>query len=123
MRLLDLFEFPPLKFEHTFGCPVFVLDSRLQSGFGRPPKWDPRSRLGIYVGRSPFHVGSVALVLNPRTGHVSPQFHVVFDDDFSTVPFLHSTDVPPHWEALCRNNTELSTSEEYNLADHWFKNV
>ena len=34
---------------------------------------------GIYLGHSPYHIGSVALVLNPETGHVSPQFHVVFD--------------------------------------------
>ena len=68
---------------HTFGCPVYVLDARLQDAGGAgPPKWDPRSRLGIYLGHSPSHAGSVALVLNPRTGLVSPQFHVVIDDDF-----------------------------------------
>ena len=27
---------------HTFGCPVYILDARLQSvGGGGPPKWDP----------------------------------------------------------------------------------
>ena len=73
MGLLKLKEFPDLKMDHTFGCSVFVLDSRLQSSSVGPPKWDPRTRLGIYVGRSPYHAGSVALVLNPRTGYVSPQ--------------------------------------------------
>eukprot|EP00957_Ditylum_brightwellii_P011112 842112-Ditylum_brightwellii.AAC.1 len=30
---------------HTWGCPVYVLDSFLQTGTGiGPPKWDPRSR-------------------------------------------------------------------------------
>ena len=78
-----------LKDFHTFGCPCYILDARLQSAGGPgPPKWDPRSRLGIYVGHSPYHAGSVALVLNPKTGLISPQFHVVFDDDFSTVPNL-----------------------------------
>ena len=33
----------------------------------------------------PNHARSIALVLNPRTGHVSPQFHVKFDDFFKTV--------------------------------------
>ena len=28
------------------------------------------------------------MVLNPETGHVLPQFNVVFDDEFSTVPFI-----------------------------------
>ena len=31
---------------HTFGCPCFVLDARLQSGLSTCPKWEPRSRLG-----------------------------------------------------------------------------
>ena len=72
-----------LKHYHTFGCPVYVLDARLQDAGGPgPPTWDPRARLGIYLGHSPSHAGSVALVLNPRTGLVSPQFHVVIDDMF-----------------------------------------
>ena len=75
---------------HTFGCPVFILDAGLQSGAIGPPKWDPRSRLGIYVGHSPVHAGSVAIVLNPTTGHMSQQYHVTFYDDFTTVPSLRS---------------------------------
>ncbi|KAL7450503.1 hypothetical protein ACHAXS_000229 [Conticribra weissflogii] len=27
---------------HVFGCPVYVLDSRLQSGTIGLPKWEPR---------------------------------------------------------------------------------
>jgi hypothetical protein len=72
---------------HTFGSPCFVLNSCLQSDIGNALKWEPRSHLGIYVGHSPSHMGSVALVLNPQTGHVSPQYHVVFDDQLTTVPF------------------------------------
>ena len=80
---------------HTFGCPVYILDARLQSAGGPgPPKWDPRSCLGIYVGHSLLLAGSVALVLNPKTGLVLPQYHVVFDDNFSTVPNLWSGIVP-----------------------------
>eukprot|EP00957_Ditylum_brightwellii_P072252 5492254-Ditylum_brightwellii.AAC.1 len=55
---------------HTWGCPVYVLDGRLQSGSGiGPPKWDPRSRAGVYLGHSPVYAGNVALVLNLHTGH------------------------------------------------------
>ena len=33
---------------HTFGCPVYILDARLQRVDKRgPPKWDPQARLGI----------------------------------------------------------------------------
>lgn len=75
---------------HTFGCPCHVLDSKLQSGTGIIPKWEPHTRLGIYVGHSPCHAGSVTLVLNPKTLHVSPQFHVVFDNNFLTVPAMRN---------------------------------
>ena len=70
---------PKLHHFHAFGCPTYVLDNALQSGQGSP-KWKRCSRLGVYLRPSPSHARSVALVLNPRTGHVSPQFHVKFDD-------------------------------------------
>ncbi len=104
---------------HSFGLPFFVLDSCLQSGVGSAPKWEPRSRLGIYVGHSPSHAGLVALVLNPRTGHVSPQFHVVFDDHFATVPFMEKNEVPPHWAKLIENSRKKVTEEHYELAKTW----
>ena len=75
--------------------------------------------LGIYVGHSPFHAGSVALVLNPRTGHVSPQFHVVFDDHFTTVQFMEKNEVPPHWAELVENSYEKVTEENYEIARTW----
>ncbi len=99
----DVFDISTL---HVFGSPCFVLDSRLQSGITGPPKWEPRLRLGIYVGHSPLHAGSIALVLNPRTGHVSPQFHVVFDDLFTTVPFTKNSEVPPNWAELVAKSSE-----------------
>ena len=107
---------------HVFGSPAFVLDARLQSGIAGVPKWEPRSRLGIYVGHSPSHAGSVALVLNPKTGHVSPQFHVVFDDAFSTVPYMDQKQVPPNWASLVEQSRELVKEEQYDLAENWLTN-
>ena len=67
-----------------FGCPVYVLDNDLQQG--KPHgKWEERSRIGLYLGQSPFHNQSVALVLNLSTGYASPQFHVQFDPSFHTI--------------------------------------
>lgn len=74
-----------LKHFHPFGCPVYVLSDHLQSAGGQQPKWDERSRIGIYLGHSPAHASSVGLVLNPLTGLVSPQFHLIFDDHFDVV--------------------------------------
>ena len=96
---------------HTFGCPCYVLDSRLQTNPKGVPKWDPRARLGIYLGKSPAHAGNVALALNPKTGLVSPQYHVLFDDDFTTVPHLRKVTVPPNWEKLVLGSREHSTDD------------
>ena len=39
----------------------------------------------MYLGQSASHGSSVPIVLNPNTGSITPQFHVVFDDWFATV--------------------------------------
>ena len=69
---------------HVWGCPVYVLDKTIQDG-KKLPRWKPRSTRQIYVGMSPKHASSVPLCLNPETGAITPQFHVVFDDTFSTI--------------------------------------
>jgi hypothetical protein len=64
----------PVKTFHTLFCPVYVLHSRSQSaGSLSPPKWEPWSHIGVYLGRFPFHAGSMALIFNPKTGQVLPQ--------------------------------------------------
>ena len=67
---------------HNFGCPALVLDARQQSGVGSVPKWEPHSWMAVNLGFSPVHSLDVALVFNPLTGFVSPQYHLVFDDGF-----------------------------------------
>jgi hypothetical protein len=74
---------PTTKFLHPFGCPVYVLEANLQ-GRNPHPKWDKRSRVGIYLGHSAQHASSVSLILNPKTGFVSPQFHCTYDDLFES---------------------------------------
>jgi hypothetical protein len=68
---------PRLKDFHTFDCPVYVLCKPLQTGKAQS-KWLLPARLGIYLGMSPKHARSAALVLSPRTGLVLPQWHVKF---------------------------------------------
>jgi hypothetical protein len=97
---------------HTFGCLCYVLDHHLQSGSGKCPKWEPCAQMGIYVGRLPSHASNVALILNPQTGHVSPQFHMVFDDDFTTVPYLWTATVPPHWAELVCTSSKIELFTE-----------
>lgn len=47
------------------------------------------------MGFSPSHGIEVHSILNSLTGHISPQFHIVFDDSFSTLSSLNSIDGPP----------------------------
>ena len=105
---------------HTWGCPVYILDAENQGAIGTP-KWEPRSHAGIYLGHSPSHAGSVALVLNLRTGHVSPQFHVVFDDEFSTVPYLSGETTPPNWDTLLNTSTEHTANNADILSPTWLQ--
>jgi hypothetical protein len=72
---------------HVFGCPVYVLNASLQDG-KKIPKWNPPARLGLFLGFSNLHSSQVPLVLNVATGHISPQFHVIFDNKFETVNSL-----------------------------------
>ena len=74
---------PQVKQFHHFGCPTYVLDSALQAG-NKIRKWKERARVGIYLGSSPQHAKSVALILSLTSGNVSPQFYCSFDDMFET---------------------------------------
>ena len=73
-----------LKQFHTFGCPVYVLKPKLQAGF-KSTKWEPKSRIGIFLGLSNHHASNVAWVLNTTTNNISPQYHLVIDNKFSSV--------------------------------------
>ena len=95
-----------VKNEHPLFCPVYALDKRLQGTIGGLPKWNPRSNAGVYLGHSPQHSSDVALVLNLNTGLVSPQYHVVFDDNFSTIDHIRSKKEPNNWETLCKFHME-----------------
>ena len=114
----------PVKTFHTIFCPVYVLDRKAQGIVGPgPPKWGPRSCIGVYLGRSPFHNGNVALVFSPSTVLVFPQFHVVFDGTFSNVPYMNSGTNPPNWADLLIHYSELSTDKYFELAQNWISNL
>ena len=84
---------PKIKHFHTFACPTYVPDNTLQ-GQHYLLKWQEQAQLGIYLGPSPNHSQTVHLILNPRTGHVSPQYHVKHDDFFEKI-----TDKSPNFDS------------------------
>jgi hypothetical protein len=109
---------------HVWGCPLYILDPRAQGG-GKLPAWDPRARRAQNMGFSPLHASTVALARNLSTGHISPQFHVVYDDFFETV---HSdgTDPPEVWAEMITIQAFRSESIDYDdpdnlpeLSDEW----
>jgi len=87
----------PQHWQH-FGCPCYVLADHRQAQQPIGDKWKARARLGVYLGRSPQHSQSVALVLSITTGLVSPQFHVKLDPNFETVRDYSLLNRPSLWQ-------------------------
>ena len=108
---------------HVWGCPVFVLEPKLQKSGIKIPKWHPRSRRGILMGFSPQHSTLITLILNLASGSITPQFHVVFDDMFHTVA-SPDDDLPEIWERLidcgpCHMQVMLDEDGDFELHDDW----
>jgi len=117
---------------HVWGCPVYVLDPRLQDG-RKIPRWQPRSRRGVFVGFSKTHASTIPLILNVHTLSISPQFHVVFDDWFSTIPRISPEPIDPNidpntppaaWYDLFEIETsrfrlDFDTDDDPGLSDEW----
>jgi hypothetical protein len=67
------------------------------------------------MGNSPKHSSTVPLVLNPETGAITAQFHVVFDDWFAMVAASES-DLPDlqseEWTRMFGDATHIDVSED-----------
>ena len=102
---------------HPFGYPAFVLSADLQD-HKKLPRWDEQVRAGAYLGRSKKHSSSVALILSLQTCHVSPQFHVVLDDDFETVDSLRRGVEPSRWKWLPKHRREFHLDDNNSMIDN-----
>jgi len=82
------------------------------------------------MGLSPKHSSTVPLVLNLETGFIKPQFHVVFDDWFSTVSsteltipdlssetWKHLLETIVQGQPLCEDDEEATTEEMITQTD------
>ena len=49
------------------------------------PHWNPKYRRGVFLKFILTNSNDVPLVLKPTTGNISPQYHMLFDENFSTV--------------------------------------
>ena len=104
------------------------MDPSLQAG-KKLPRWEPRSRIGVFVGLSTIHSSEVPLILNLTTGSITPQYHVVFDDRCSTVTSIGSDDDPPSdWDELCLENSiyalaDTAPDTPVYLHDDWLTDI
>jgi len=94
-------EDPPAQLQdfRIFGSPTFVLKKELQDG-AKLNKWSERSWQGVYIGHSSCHSGSIPLIYNPQTTHISPQYHVIHDEFFQTVAASSSETLDKHLDKL-----------------------
>ena len=110
-----------LQTAHPWGCPVYVLEPKLQDG-QKIPKWQPRSHRGQYVGASPVHASTVGLIRHLTTENISPQFHCVYDDFFETIDSTDEQE-PAVWPELVVVQSFRSefNDEDYvpQLPDEW----
>jgi hypothetical protein len=68
----------------VWGCPVYVVDPKLQD-VKKLPKWTKKSHLGMYLGASTTHSSTVGWILNLKMGYMSPQFHAIYEGLFTSV--------------------------------------
>jgi hypothetical protein len=110
---------------HPWGCPVYMLQPRLQDG-GKVPKWEPQSCQRKYMGASPLHASTMGLICNLQTNHISPQFHVIYDDLFETV-HTSALETPASWPDLFTFNCFKSDYDDEDfvptLSDKWLTPV
>ena len=96
--------FNHLKQTHVWGCPMYVLKPTIQDD-RKLPKWQPKSRQGAFLGFLDSHLTIIGLIKNLHTVSVSPQYHVVYNDLFTTVTNSGEDGIPvqqqsKHWENL-----------------------
>ena len=109
---------------HVWGSPVYILNPKMQDGH-KIPKFDPRSRRGVFLGLSKRHASNVPVVLNLETNRISAQFHVVVDDWFATVSNVVGEDDfvdPESWAdifASSRFQVFFDEDDPVDLDDEW----
>ena len=65
------------------------------------------SQIGFNMGFRNIHSTQFGLVLNLLTGSISPQYHVVFDDTFSTVAISTAVDPEVYINLFTSSNSRI----------------
>ena len=70
---------------------------------------------GVYLLWSQLYAVSVDLVMNTRTGHIPPQYHVLFDDTLSTVEHTRKDTFSGTWKNMVEEHSEIATQQNFTL--------
>ena len=70
---------------HVLVCPSYVVEPKLQESGVSIPKWSPKIQQGVNATLNKIQSTLVGLIISPITVSISPQFHVVDDDIFTTI--------------------------------------
>lgn len=62
-----------------------MLRKELQDNPSSAKKWESCCWQGVYVGLLSIHASSIALIYNSTSCHVTQQFHVAFDESFTSI--------------------------------------
>jgi hypothetical protein len=109
------------RHHHSFGCPMYVLDGRLQSG-SMMDRWETRARLAVHLGPSLNHANNVSLAMSLTTGLVSPMFHAKYDDTFETVSQSYGRYVrKSQWQVKCGFVKEGSVLPINSVRDQFYE--
>ena len=108
---------------HAWGCPTFVLESKLQKEGVEIPKWASRSHQRVFVGFFKLHSLLIGLILNRTTRSITTQSHLVFDDSFSTM-YSDEDTVSDTWNHFITRpstclHTELDDDDYSDPSDEW----
>jgi hypothetical protein len=102
----------------VWGSPGFILDPKIQEG-KKIPKWQPRAREAQFMRFSLEHLSTVGLFRNVRTQSVTPPFHAVFDELFTTVASVLNPD--QLWIKLFMNEREYYGPDDDEEEDNAFQ--
>ncbi len=97
---------------HVWGCPVYVLDKMISDG-KKLLRWTHCSTCTVNLGFSDKQARSVPFILNPHTGYIIPQIHILFDR-FATVPASNDDS----WLQLFKDSTYQHVIDHHDDNDN-----
>jgi hypothetical protein len=107
-------------FQGIFGSPAYVLAKELQDGSSLN-KWHSRAWQGIYIGNSTCHSSAIPLIYNPKTTHISPQYHIIYDEYFQSVAGHSSNIDDTYLDKLAQSSARWLYKDPYTDEPHLFE--